>query len=167
MLVARTSSASETRALAGALAALAVPGDLLLLTGDLAAGKTTFTQGFGAALGVTEPITSPTFTLHHRYEGRVVLNHLDVYRIDQLDEVADLALDELVDGDAVTVIEWGDVILPELPPDHLEVHLTLGEGDDDRLVELTVTGPRWAPRRRVLEEALAPWRGPQRPEAPC
>ncbi len=158
MLAARTSSAGETRALAGALALLAAPGDVLLLTGDLAAGKTTFTQGFGRALGITEPITSPTFTLHRRYHGRLVLNHLDVYRIDQLEEVVDLALAELVDSDAVTVIEWGDVIIPELPPDYLEVHLTLGEGDDDRHVELTITGPAWTPRRRLLDEALAPWR---------
>ena len=87
-LVARTSAVGETQALAAELAALAEPGDLLVLAGDLGAGKTAFVQGFGRGLGVTEPITSPTFTLAQQYEGRLLVHHLDVYRLDQLVEVA-------------------------------------------------------------------------------
>ena len=86
-LTAATSSVDETRALGAALAELARPGDVLLLCGDLGAGKTAFTQGYGRGLGVTDPITSPTFTLASRYDGRLELNHLDVYRLEQLDEV--------------------------------------------------------------------------------
>src|SRR5690606_21518104 len=83
-LVARTSSVGETQELAAALAGLAQPGDLVVLAGDLGAGKTAFVQGFGRGLGVTEPITSPTFTLAQQYAGRLTVHHLDVYRLDQL-----------------------------------------------------------------------------------
>jgi tRNA threonylcarbamoyladenosine biosynthesis protein TsaE len=127
-LLARTSSVDETRALARALAELAQPGDLFVLAGDLGAGKTAFVQGFGAGLGVTEPITSPTFTLAQQYQGRLVVHHLDVYRLDQLGEVAELGLSELLDDRGVVLIEWGDAILPVLPNDYLEVRLTFGDG---------------------------------------
>ncbi|HEX5947191.1 MAG TPA: tRNA (adenosine(37)-N6)-threonylcarbamoyltransferase complex ATPase subunit type 1 TsaE [Acidimicrobiales bacterium] len=122
-LVARTSAVSETQALAAELAALAEPGDLIVLAGDLGAGKTAFVQGFGRGLGVTEPITSPTFTLAQQYEGRLLVHHLDVYRLDQLGEVAELGLGELLDDGGVVLIEWGDAILPVLPNDYLEVRL--------------------------------------------
>jgi tRNA threonylcarbamoyladenosine biosynthesis protein TsaE len=156
-LTVSTSSAAETRGLAAALAELARPGDLLLLVGDLGAGKTAFTQGFGAALGVTDPITSPTFTLARVYRGRLEMNHLDVYRISQLDEVLDLGLQELLDGDAVTLIEWGDVIAPALAADELEVRFEFGPGDDDRVITLTPVGARWMARTRALGAAIAPW----------
>lgn len=154
-LVALTQSAAQTRAVAGALAALTRPGDLLLLTGDLGAGKTTFCQGFGAALGVTSPITSPTFTLHHRYVGDAVLHHLDVYRIDQIEETVELGLAELLDSPAITLIEWGDNIRPVLPADYLELALELGDGDDDRVLRFRVVGRRWAERFDALERTLA------------
>ena len=165
-LTARTSSAEETRSLASTLTGLVAPGDLVLLTGDLAAGKTTFAQGIGRGLGVAVPITSPTFTLHRRYEGRLELNHLDVYRIDQMAEVADLGLPELLEGEALTLIEWGDVIAPMLPLDFLEVKINLGPGDDDRHFEFLVVGARWASRASQLGELLAPW-GEGEDRGPC
>jgi tRNA threonylcarbamoyladenosine biosynthesis protein TsaE len=164
-LVAHTSSAAQTRDLAAALAALARPGDLVLLTGDLGAGKTTFAQGFGRALGVSEPITSPTFTLHRRYHGRLRLEHLDVYRLEQLEEVADLDLPELLEGGGVTLIEWGDTILPALPGDRLEVRLTLADGDDDRVVDLRPSGDGWSARLDQLAAVLLPWRAAAEAEA--
>lgn len=124
-----------------------------MLVGDLGAGKTAFTQGLCAALGVDEPVTSPTFTLANRYEGRLVVNHLDVYRVEALAEAEDLALTELLD-DGVTVIEWGDVILATLPADRLDMRLTFGVGDDDRLIEFTAVGPRWAERIDDLSGAI-------------
>jgi tRNA threonylcarbamoyladenosine biosynthesis protein TsaE len=157
VISARTSDASGTQALAAAVARVCVGDDLLVLIGDLGAGKTAFTQGFGREMGVTGPITSPTFTLANEYEGDIVIHHLDVYRIEQLDEVRDLALPELLDGGAVTLIEWGDAILPALPKDFLEVRLTYGEGDDDRLIELRATGPRWMARAAALAEATQEW----------
>lgn len=158
-LVASTSSAEQTKALAGAVAELARPGDLLLLAGDLGAGKTAFAQGFGAGLGVTEPITSPTFTLAQQYAGRLPMHHLDVYRLDQMAEVLDLGLAELLDDGGVVLIEWGDAILPALPTDYLEVRLTFGEGDDDRQLALRRVGPSWGARSRLLAAALAPFDG--------
>ncbi len=150
-----TKSAAATQLVAAALAELAEPGDLLLLTGDLGAGKTTFCQGFGLALGVTTPITSPTFTLHHRYEGRLVLHHLDVYRLDQIGETIELGLSELLDSGGITVIEWGDNIRPVLPPDYLELALELGQLDDDRRLRLRYVGPSWAQRFVGLDQYLS------------
>jgi tRNA threonylcarbamoyladenosine biosynthesis protein TsaE len=159
MIFAFTTSAEETKALAAALAELARPGDLLLLAGDLGAGKTAFTQGYGAALGVDDLITSPTFTLVNNYEGRLELNHLDVYRLDSLAEVLDLGVPEMLDDGGVTIIEWGDSVSPALPADYLEIRFSFTEGDDDdeRVLELVPVGPRWAARTRAVATAVAPW----------
>jgi len=157
MTRAHTNSPEQTKALAASLAVLVTPGDLLVLAGDLGAGKTAFVQGFGAALEVVEPVTSPTFTLANRYQGRLEVNHLDVYRLEQLDEIKELGIYELIDGPGVTLIEWGDAIVPVLGPDFLEVRLSFGPGDDDRIIDATAVGPRWSARRRIVAEALAPW----------
>lgn len=156
-LNARSRSVDETRSLAAAVAELARPGDLILLAGELGAGKTAFAQGFGAALGVIEPITSPTFTLASQYEGRLELNHLDVYRMEQLAEVLDVGLPEMLDEGGVTLVEWGDAIIPALPPEFLVVRMAYGDGDDDRTLEIEPVGGRWSARSRALALALAPW----------
>jgi len=167
MIFARTTSAAETKALAAALAVLARPGDLLLLAGDLGAGKTAFTQGYGAALGVDDLITSPTFTLVNTYEGRLELNHLDVYRLDALSEVFDLGVPEMLEDGGVTVIEWGDSVAPALPSDYLEIRFAFdeisialdatGASDDIRVLEFIPVGPRWSARIRTVATAIAPW----------
>lgn len=156
-VVSTTASVDETRALAEALAGLARPGDVVVLAGDLGAGKTAFVQGFGRGLGVQERITSPTFTLVHVYEGRLPIHHLDVYRLEQLSEALDLGLPEMLDEGGVVLIEWGEAILPVLPHDFLEVRLTFGEGDDDRRITLRSVGPAWAPRADALAGVVAPW----------
>ena len=145
-----TASAAATQAVAAGLAALARAGDLIVLSGDLGAGKTAFTQGFGRALGVTAPITSPTFTLANRYEGDLTVNHLDVYRLEHIDEVRDLGLHELVDDRSVTLIEWGDAIVGALPGGYLEIRLPRGDGPDDRVLEFRTVGPDWAARERAI-----------------
>ncbi len=150
-----TASVDETRAVAGAVAALVEPGDVLVLGGDLGAGKTAFTQGFGRALGIEEPIVSPTFTIERRYQGRVMLHHLDVYRLESFHEALDLGLSEALDDGAVVVVEWGDAIATVLGMDYLHVHLTLGAGDDDRVLEFTVHGPRWGDRVDALRNVTA------------
>jgi tRNA threonylcarbamoyladenosine biosynthesis protein TsaE len=155
MIVARTASAAATVELGHALAELARPTDVILLSGDLGAGKTTFSQGFGRGLGIDEQITSPTFTLVRSYTGRLDLHHLDVYRLD-LAEVADLGLNEVVDDESVTLIEWGDVVVPLLGKDHLEIRITLGDADDERIFRVEANGT-WAARTRALRSALAPW----------
>ncbi len=156
-LLARTRSASDTQALAAALAELVRPGDVILLAGELGAGKTAFTQGLGRALGVVESITSPTFTLASHYEGRLELNHLDVYRLEQLAEVLDVGLPEMLDEGGVTVIEWGDAIVNALPADYLVIRMAYGDGEDDRGLELELVGSRWSARQRALSLALAAW----------
>ena len=158
-LVATTAAVDETRALGAALAALSQPRDIVLLSGELGVGKTAFTQGFAVGLGITEQVVSPTFTIARDYDGRLRLHHLDVYRLDHLQEVIDLGLAELTDDGGVTLIEWGEVVIPTLPPDYLEVRLSYGEGDDDRVVELAPVGVHWQARVRAMEAALDPWRG--------
>ena len=157
MLRARTDGVEATRELARAMADLVEPGDVLLLTGELGAGKTAFAQGFGAGLGITEQITSPTFTLARQYEGRLPLHHIDVYRLDRLSEMQDVGIPELLDSGGVLLIEWGDAIEPALPADYLEVRLTYGADDDDRELQFRCVGGRWTARQRVLAEAVTRW----------
>jgi tRNA threonylcarbamoyladenosine biosynthesis protein TsaE len=152
-----TKGVDDTRALASAIADLARPGDVLVLSGELGAGKTAFAQGFAAGLGVTEQVTSPTFTLARPYEGRLTMHHLDVYRLDHLQEAVDLGLAELVDDDAVTLVEWGEVVLPALPGDRLDVRLAHGDDDDVRSVDVRPVGPTWAVRFDALAGVLSRW----------
>jgi tRNA threonylcarbamoyladenosine biosynthesis protein TsaE len=166
-VVACTRSVDETRDLAAAVAELVRPGDLLVLAGDLGAGKTAFAQGLSWGLGVTEPVTSPTFTLVQEYEGRFHVHHLDIYRLEQLNEVVDLGLSEMLDDGGVVLIEWGDAIFSLLPSDLLEVRLTFGAGDDDRRLELRGVGPAWIERADVLTRALEPWTAAAGGAAPC
>lgn len=153
----RSAAPADTEAVARAIAALCRADDVIVLGGDLGAGKTTFTKALAAGLGVTEQVTSPTFTLAQQYTtGRLPLHHLDVYRIDQLDEVVDLALPELYESRGVVVIEWGDTIAPALPASFLALSFEFGDGDNDRLLELRLIGPGWQPRLEALRESLAP-----------
>ena len=156
MTAAATKSAEDTREMAGQVATLAKPGDIILLAGELGTGKTAFAQGFGRALGVDEPIVSPTFTLVRTYPGRVPLVHVDIYRLDHLQEVVDLGLHEMLEGN-VTLVEWGDMAAPSLPADFLAVRIEYGEGDDDRRFSFRIVGPSWSPRQAALKAALSRW----------
>ncbi len=157
MIEALTKSVEDTRALAAELAPLAVPGDLIVLAGDLGTGKTAFAQGFARGLGVVEQVTSPAFVLVRSYEGRLTLTHLDVYRLDHLQELVDIGIAEMLDDGGVTIIEWGDVVTPVLPADFLEVHLVLTEPDDHRLVKIGWVGSSWPPRADALRRAVGRW----------
>lgn len=157
MITAVTKSVEETRALAAELAPLLEAGDLIVLAGQLGAGKTAFVQGLGRGLAVTEPITSPAFVLARTYPGRLPLTHLDVYRLDHLQELVDLGIAELLDEDGVSAIEWGDVVVPALPSDLLEVRLDQGDGDDERTLTFSAVGPSWTPRAGALRAALDRW----------
>jgi tRNA threonylcarbamoyladenosine biosynthesis protein TsaE len=162
----RTEDPASTRQLAGALAGAMSPGDLVLLTGGLGAGKTVFAGGFAAALGVAGPVTSPTFTLVREYRctgpnGVTRLLHADLYRLDRLSEVADLALDELLAEGAVALVEWGEAGAPVLVGERgaLEVSLTPlspgTEGPGPRAVVIVGRGPSWVDRRAEVEAALS------------
>jgi tRNA threonylcarbamoyladenosine biosynthesis protein TsaE len=149
-----------TQDLAAELAALLVPTDVVLLSGDLGAGKTTFTQGLARGLGVTEPVTSPTFTLVRAYDGRwsdgraMRLLHADVYRLEHQQEILDLGLAELVEEGAAAVVEWGEAAAPALAPDYLEIRLSFGEYDDHRLIRARPVGSRWESRRAAIGRVL-------------
>ena len=145
----RLSTVEDTRAFGERLAEVLRPGDLVLLSGPLGAGKTALAQGIGAGLGVAEPVTSPTFVIarvHHG--GRVPLVHVDAYRLGTVAnpraEVDDLDLDASVD-DSVTVVEWGEGMVEQLADAHLEVRLDRRE-DDSREVVLRGSGGDWEQR---------------------
>jgi tRNA threonylcarbamoyladenosine biosynthesis protein TsaE len=147
-----TRSTDETLALARAVGELLRAGDVVSLAGGLGAGKTVFARGVARALGVTEPVVSPSFTIVREYEGRVPLVHVDVYRIDRFQELHDLGFEELLRDDAVTLVEWGDVIDGMLPGDRLDVRLAAGGDDDERVVEIEGHGRSW--RARAAELAV-------------
>ena len=115
---------SGTHAVAAVIAGVARAGDIIVLAGEMGTGKTAFAQGFGRALGVDEPITSPTFTLVHSYPltHRLTLHHADIYRLERTSDVDDLALPELASFNGIVLVEWGDVAGSALG-DHLEVRL--------------------------------------------
>jgi tRNA threonylcarbamoyladenosine biosynthesis protein TsaE len=149
-----THSAAQTREVGRALGGLLAPGDVVLLAGGLGAGKTELTRGIAEALGVSAGVVSPTFTLARRYEGTVPLVHVDVYRLDRVQELIDLGLEEDLD-EVVTVIEWGDVAGAHLSAERLEVRLEPLDADDDRRVTFAADGPSWRARWPALERALA------------
>ncbi len=142
-------TADETREVGRRLAGLLRGGDLLVLSGDLGAGKTTFTQGLGAGLGVRGDVTSPTFVIsrvHPSLAGGPALVHVDAYRLGGLPELDDLDLDTSLD-DAVTVVEWGTGVAESLAEDRLEVDIRRARGDEageTRTVRITAVGPRWS-----------------------
>jgi tRNA threonylcarbamoyladenosine biosynthesis protein TsaE len=152
-------TAADMRDLGRRVARLLRAGDLVVLTGDLGAGKTTFTQGIGEGLGARGAVTSPTFVIarvHPSADGGPALVHVDAYRIGGLEEIDDLDLDATL-ADSVTVVEWGAGLVEELATDRLEVRLRRPRGDDDgdaaegsaesgnepRTVQLCGIGPRW------------------------
>ncbi|MGN6250558.1 MAG: tRNA (adenosine(37)-N6)-threonylcarbamoyltransferase complex ATPase subunit type 1 TsaE [Marmoricola sp.] len=143
--------AEDTRALGERLGAMLVAADLVVLTGDLGAGKTTFTQGLGAGLGVRGPVTSPTFVIarvHPSVVGGPALVHVDAYRLGGTAELDDLDLDTDLD-EAVTVVEWGSGLAEGLAPSRLEIRLERAP-DDVRTATLTPVGRRWLDVRLPL-----------------
>ena len=140
---------AATRALAARLAAVARPGDLLCLVGDLGAGKTQFAKGFAVGLGITDTVSSPTFVLMSEYEGRLPMFHLDLYR---LDDAADAMAGGLLDERqlaGVVLVEWAERLGPALPAARLDV-LIEGTGDEPRHIVLRSADPVYG---RYLEAA--------------
>jgi tRNA threonylcarbamoyladenosine biosynthesis protein TsaE len=150
-----TTGAQETEAVGAAVGSLLRIGDLVVLTGDLGAGKTTFAKGLARALGVTQPVTSPTFTIVQEYEGRMPLAHVDVYRLERIQELHDLGFEELLEG-RVTVVEWGEAIAQILPRDRIDVRIAMDDDNDAaRVLDIVASGPAWTERRAALDAALA------------
>lgn len=141
-------SLEETEQFAYKLADLLEAQDTITLEGDLGAGKTTFTKALAKGLGITRTVNSPTFTILKQYEGRLPLNHLDVYRLGESDE--DLGWDELFYGESVTVVEWAHLIAQDLPKDRLGIEI-LRVGETEREFILKPIGERY---ERLCEELL-------------
>jgi len=125
----RTESAAETEALGGRLAANLSPGDVVLVSGELGSGKTTLIRGACRALGVTDPVTSPTFTIGQRYSGRVPISHLDLFRLADLDQEDPALLEDYLTPDAVSFIEWPAAAEPQLERVTQRVELRHAGGD--------------------------------------
>jgi tRNA threonylcarbamoyladenosine biosynthesis protein TsaE len=154
-------SAEETREVGEAVASLLRARDAVMLTGELGAGKTTFAQGVARGLGIEEPVVSPTFTLVKEYSGILDLAHVDVYRLDRIQDVVDLGLEELGGGDDVLLVEWGDTIEELLPESRLRVEITTSaDGDEARTIAISAAGAGWIDRFAELEVAVMPWTVP-------
>jgi len=152
----RSSSVEDTRAIAAALARLLKPGDVIALSGDLGAGKTCFVQGAAEALGVTERVTSPTFILVREHPGRIPVLHMDVYRLNNLQELTDLGYEEFLDPTRVVFIEWGDAIGPLLPTEFLEIAITV-PSEEERSIDVHAHGEGWNRRLANANAALERW----------
>ncbi len=147
-----TSSPEETREVGRRLAGALEPGDVVLLIGSLGAGKTTFVQGLADGLGASEDVTSPTFTLCQLYRGRLTVMHADLWRLERLGEVVDLALDEGLEEGGVLVAEWGEGAAELFGDEALVVTIDSGETTEERVLTFEPHGSAW--QRRV--EVAAP-----------
>ena len=152
----RTGSPEETTEFGQALGALLAPGDVVLLSGDLGAGKSVLARGLARGIGITQAMPSPTFTLMQPYRGRIPFYHFDLYRLDDPDQFYEAGLDEFIGGDGAAVVEW-----PDRADFSADRRLTLrlercDESDDVRLIDLTLFGLER--REGDIENALVKWR---------
>jgi len=147
----------DMMAVGEAVASLLREGDAIALTGELGAGKTTFVRGAARALGFDGAVASPTFTLVREYQGRLRVYHVDVYRLERVQDVLDLGVDEMVAEGGVLLVEWGDAVEGLLPEDHLLVEITLVSGEDARRIVVTGKGPSWTTRWERLERLTEQW----------
>ena len=141
-------SPEDTQRLGGIIGELVQPGNVLLLTGNLGAGKTCLTQGIAAGLGSQECAQSPSFVIMREYMGRLPLYHVDLYRLENSEEIADLGLDDYFYGKGLSVVEWAERALHLLPSQHLLVNIEYGRGNE-RNVSLTASDKRY---QQIAEE---------------
>jgi tRNA threonylcarbamoyladenosine biosynthesis protein TsaE len=136
-----TESDAATRAVGRALAAFVAPGDVVVLSGDLGAGKTQLTKGLAVGLGVAEPVTSPTFNILLVHEGRIPLYHFDLYRLEGAEQLDDIDYWGTLEADGVSVVEWGDRFPQAVPADCVVVRIRI-TGDDERALGIEARGAR-------------------------
>lgn len=142
-------SLKQTEEIAKKLANVVNAGDVILLNGNLGAGKTTFSQYFGKALGITRNINSPTFNIIKSYQGeRLSFHHMDCYRLENSDE--DLGFDEYFDSEGVTIVEWGVFIEEYLPKERLEISIQHVD-DNERIFEINAVGEHYKRIKEVLD----------------
>lgn len=150
------SSLEETSALACAVGSYLCPSDIILLSGDLGAGKTHFSQALAKSLGITEQLTSPTFNIvleYHNPQARLPLFHFDLYRLNHADELDDIGFFEICESEGVSCIEWADKFLDAMPEDHLDINIQYDE-QGTRYFTFTAQGERWKHDFPALIEEL-------------
>ena len=151
-------SPEQTREFGAVIGELCLPGDVFLLVGNLGAGKTCLTQGIAWGLGSQEYAASPSFVVVRELYGRLPLYHIDLYRLDRIEEIADLGLDDYLYGDGVCVVEWaekGDVVLPL---EHLLIEMSY-LADDERRLQLRPSGKRYREILAQLNKTLTHSKG--------
>ncbi|NLW60662.1 MAG: tRNA (adenosine(37)-N6)-threonylcarbamoyltransferase complex ATPase subunit type 1 TsaE [Firmicutes bacterium] len=153
-LVVWSASPAETEELGKVLGGILLPGDLFFLSGDLGSGKTLLVRGVTRGLASVEMATSPTFALIHRYEGKLPLYHLDLYRLSGPEDLAPLALDEIMEEEAAFMIEWGAPVKEILSNTYMEVEFTRGEQAEERILSFHPVGERYRQVNHLLWLAL-------------
>lgn len=149
MIVRHTLSSGETRSLGKTLSRVLVPGDVICLSGPLGSGKTCLIQGLAQGLGISDKVGSPSFVLVAEYSGTLPVRHVDLYRLDSPSEMDSLGLEELCDGQGITLVEWGEKAEGRLA---YSCHILLEQGkEDERLIAVRFEDPE---RERVLLEIL-------------
>ena len=129
-------STQETEEFAFEFAKKIVPPRVICLKGDLGAGKTAFSRGFARYFGVKSSVSSPTFIIMHRYDGTVTINHYDLYRINDYEELVDIGFEEQIEH-GISLIEWPDAFEDELPGDRITINISrTGNSDDERLIRV-------------------------------
>lgn len=140
-----TNSVEQTIKLGKLIGKSVNAGDVICLTGDLGTGKTHIVKGIAEGMDIHDYITSPTFTIVNEYTGRLKLNHFDVYRVNDPDEIEAIGFDEYIFSDAVSVIEWSNYIEELIPSEHISIHLEkhLELGEDFRKITISYNGERY------------------------
>jgi tRNA threonylcarbamoyladenosine biosynthesis protein TsaE len=150
---ARAGDAAATERLGELVGGLVRPGDVILLQGDLGAGKTTFARGLARGAGVAEPVTSPSFTLIHEYAGRLPVYHCDLYRWPEREDLTELGLREYLHGDGVTVVEWPERLGAWTPGSHLAVEVRFAP--EGRRLVVQGAGERGKALAEAFRQAVA------------
>ncbi len=148
-----SNSPSKTQKLGRNIGAAAKPGDVVLLNGSLGAGKTCLTQGIASGLGVKQPAQSPTFVLVREMAGRIPLYHIDLYRLDNTQEIADLGLDDYFYGPGLTVIEWANKATWLLPSDNLTINIEITD-ETERVFQLVPSNQYYSTMVQVLKRLI-------------
>jgi len=154
LLKIKVNNIKETERLGYTLGKLLTGGEVICMTGDLGAGKTTMTQSIAKGLDVDDYVTSPTFTIINEYKGRCPLYHFDVYRINDVDEMYDLGYEEYFYSDGVSIIEWADIIKEILPQERLNIEINKKDGIDNREIIIHGNGEKYINIIKLLSEKI-------------
>ncbi len=147
----RTITPEQTERIGYCLGTAVGSGDLICINGPLGSGKTVFTRGVARSLGFAGPVTSPTFTVVNEYEGRLTIYHLDVYRIDEADELYNIGFEDYLDGSGVVIIEWAENVKDALPVDYIEVIIKPdAQSENVRDLRIILNGERYTKMEPVF-----------------